>query len=164
MTSIQLFAVLALIVVGALATGAVSDDPILERGAKEERASNQQQIIINPVDDHTAGCNYSTIGQIVSDELGGVYAEMSSIEKQLDQIIDLLKNKPGNAIQINIGLDSDKLIFGVSQDNVSALSVTSATEMLARYPTTALHLGKLACQCMLDSCGQRQQIYTSCVV
>ena len=98
MSSIQQFAVLALIVVGALATGAVSDDLIQEREAEEERASNQQQIIINPLDDRTAGCNYSTIGQIVSDELGGVYAEMSSIKNQLDQIHKLLENKTGKAI------------------------------------------------------------------
>ena len=95
MTFIQHIAILVLTVVWALPTGTVRDSPMVERGPVDDDAHNQQQIIINPLDDPTAACNYSKISEIVADELEGVSAEMKDIQLKLNQLKKLLKNSTG---------------------------------------------------------------------
>ncbi|XP_022088665.1 microfibril-associated glycoprotein 4-like [Acanthaster planci] len=99
MTSVLQFAVLALTVVGVFSTATVSDDPVLQREVEGNiaQALYQQQVIINALDDPAfseAGCNYSTIKEIVSYELQDVKLQLGLVKESVSELAELLKNRP----------------------------------------------------------------------
>ncbi|XP_022097547.1 ryncolin-1-like [Acanthaster planci] len=109
MSKVQKVVVLALIVVGILTTATVSDSPTYKKGAQPVY---QQQIIINSPDELSypgAVCNYSTIREVVVDELQNtsrrlaqlevniasevhaLSSELSDVKLQLDQITEAVR-------------------------------------------------------------------------
>ena len=105
MASVLQIAVFFFVLVVPFITGAVTDDSIQARDAEEDydKRDNNQHIIINPLDDPShSGCNYSTVRDIVAEELEGVKVELGQIKGSLDDLVELLKDKPGTFVVLRM--------------------------------------------------------------
>ena len=89
MASVQQITVLVFVLVVPFIPGAVTDDSIQARDAEEDydKRDNNQHIIINPLDDPShSGCNYSTVQDIVAEELQDTDRRLTELEATADRI------------------------------------------------------------------------------